>query len=454
MKEILQQTESNVTRESVTVASFFFNARAAEPLEKTLPGLFRSLLHQVLQKDDKAFRRLVPKYLKKKQTQPGSVQWHKTELRQFLFEIYATSESTPAFIFIDALDECENVDVLELEDFFRTLAVRAFKAKARLRICFSSRHYPDIRIDSYPEVIVEHHNNEDIIRYVRHEAKYDKAISELQKEIVQKASGIFIWAVLVIGVLRKQGPGKSSKRKKELLDKIPSELNQLFRKLFKDIQPHESLSAVLLFQWILFSQEQLSLAALTCALSFGSETPPTSLADWKRSANYLSEGESRKKLILSLSRGLLEFFDACEFDKDDDCKEYDEDDNCKEYDEDGDDDKVDPFRYYSAQIIHESVRDFFIHGEGLTLLSSSLARSQNIVARGHTAIVKTYVNSLQVEEFLPKPWPPSRQYTTTEHPLQRYALTHVLSHIDIAEENGETQTEPLRILFHCYESNC
>lgn len=58
MKDALIQAEEELYRHRTTVAGFFFNARGAQRLEKTPLGLYRSLLHQVLQQDSLAAQHL------------------------------------------------------------------------------------------------------------------------------------------------------------------------------------------------------------------------------------------------------------------------------------------------------------------------------------------------------------------------------------------------------------
>src|SRR5579862_559965 len=116
MKEALRRAEVEVAGTSTTTAGFFFNARGTEQLEKTPLGLFRSILHQVLQQDLRTLSYFVPKYLKRKATE-SHVEWHQEDLQELLFETYTTSESKPALVFVDALDECDENEVRQLVDF-------------------------------------------------------------------------------------------------------------------------------------------------------------------------------------------------------------------------------------------------------------------------------------------------------------------------------------------------
>jgi hypothetical protein len=243
MKKAFQRTEAKNSGTGTTTAGFFFNARGTDQLEKTPLGLFRSILHQVLQQDLGALSHFVPMYLRKLKTEL-QVEWHEEDLQRFLLYTYATPDSKPAFLFIDALDECDENEVRQLVDFFRDLTTKAWSAGAQLNVCLSSRHYPHISIKNCPEVVVERHNEQDILEYIRTEAKFIDTISELQDKIFQKSQGVFLWVVLVVSMLKKSSNSKSLKWMEKKLEEIPPELDTLFRKLFKQIDVEDAPKAV------------------------------------------------------------------------------------------------------------------------------------------------------------------------------------------------------------------
>lgn len=131
------------------------------------------------------------KHVQKQQTQPV-VNWSENELQDLLRQIYAMRESTPAFIFVDAMDECDDRQVQDLVEFFRELTTVAWKQGASLNVCLSSRHYPQISIDRCPEIVVEHYNGGDILHYISTEAENFRPISRVKDKIVAKSSNVFL----------------------------------------------------------------------------------------------------------------------------------------------------------------------------------------------------------------------------------------------------------------------
>lgn len=106
------------------------------------------------------------------------------------------------FIFLDALDECDQAEVKSLVKFLARMTTRASNSHSRLSVCMSSRDYPHINVDKCSEVRTDISNGQDIIRFV--ESELDPLFreeDEFKKEIIRKASGIFLWVVLVVNRL-------------------------------------------------------------------------------------------------------------------------------------------------------------------------------------------------------------------------------------------------------------
>jgi hypothetical protein len=198
---------SEITRRAtrkITVATFFFNARGTQPLEKTPLGLYRSLLHQVLERDLVTLNHFSQVYVTARLLQ-SSLKWHGEDLQDLLLRCFASQDSPPSTIFVDAMDECDEEEVRELLRFFRSMTEAAYRAGAVLNICMSSRHYPNISIEGCPEVVVEHFNREDILLYINTEARSNSLIRGLKDDLFKKSDGVFLWVVLVVAILLKSG---------------------------------------------------------------------------------------------------------------------------------------------------------------------------------------------------------------------------------------------------------
>ncbi|WKT42033.1 P-loop containing nucleoside triphosphate hydrolase [Fusarium oxysporum f. sp. vasinfectum] len=105
--------------------------------------------------------------------------------------------------FIDALDECDEQQVMDLVEYFEDLAEQCAKENVNLRICFSSRHYPYIDIKFGVRIILEEQmgHASDLESYIKtHLRIKDKPLlAELQGEDARKkqrecSSGLFLWS--------------------------------------------------------------------------------------------------------------------------------------------------------------------------------------------------------------------------------------------------------------------
>lgn len=162
-------------------------------------------------------------------------------------------------LFIDAMDECDDDEVRDLVGYFSRLIKKAYQLGAELNVCLPSRHYPQISIDGCPEIVVEDHNNQDILRYIEAEAEDSSLINSVKENIVEKSRG-----VLPLGglghLLSKEvwsRRGKSLKWLEKKLDEIPFELETLFSQLMSEVDEEELLKTFNLIYIMIFAHEGL-----------------------------------------------------------------------------------------------------------------------------------------------------------------------------------------------------
>ncbi|KAI0542622.1 hypothetical protein GGR58DRAFT_510267 [Xylaria digitata] len=373
-----------------------------------------SLLLQILEQDPNALSHLSKEFESKTKFQrdeitgdiQGDVKWYQEELQDYLGKALKTPESKPVIIFVDAMDECDD-EVRDLVNYFNRLTKEALQLGAKLKVCLSSRHYPQISFDGCSEIIVEHHNTHDILRFIETEAENHSSIQSLKQDIADRSGGVFLWVILVVSILKASGRGKSLKWLKNKLDEIPRELKILFQRTIN------------LMQLILFAQRPLHLTELHTALSFSLHAYP-SIAAWKDSAEYLDTGKAQHEMIIELSKGLLE----------------------PEFRWSSD--------YSSYQFIHETAREFFLSGEGFKLLKLC---TDSVVGSGHETVALACARYPNIEEFigydssdliteltvsLERQDPKNARYLSLFH---QYASRFLIPHTEIAvwsEDFGES----------------
>lgn len=140
----MQSQLRQATREDKLVISFFFNARGNE-FERSTLGLYRSLLFSLLHLKPNLQEAL-------DHCQRGGYHnilesgWQLQMLKEVFEEAIALlqAQGKQLYCFVDALDECPEDDVQDMVSYFEELVSSTHSQ--RFRVCFSSRHYPQIAV--------------------------------------------------------------------------------------------------------------------------------------------------------------------------------------------------------------------------------------------------------------------------------------------------------------------
>ncbi|KAK1597607.1 uncharacterized protein LY79DRAFT_540469 [Colletotrichum navitas] len=230
MKLTFSKTKKSLMAGKAT-ASFFFHARGDE-LEKTILGLvYRSLLLQLLE----SFRDLQTvlddlSLIPLDQTVCPAVETLKRPFRNAILSLGQRSLTC----FVDALDECSEDQVEDMVRYFEDLGDDAHENHIKLRMCFSSGHYPHIKVNNGLKMTVEDQlgRNEDLDRYVRsylRRVDSENFTKKIQDQILKNADGVFIWVVLVLDILDKEIRDGRLFTIENRLQQIPSKLSELFK---------------------------------------------------------------------------------------------------------------------------------------------------------------------------------------------------------------------------------
>ncbi|KAI0162761.1 hypothetical protein BJ166DRAFT_624752 [Pestalotiopsis sp. NC0098] len=221
MNYLHREVQNQLGREEAPqkLISFFFNAQGSD-LEKSTIGMYRSLLLQLLE-NCPDMQHILEKATPRFQND--------INMLKNLFE--RTAEKTTTVCLIDALDECDVAEIQDMVHWFDDI----IEAGIQISVCFASRHYPHIRIRTGLSVILEdqdEHEN-DISSYINTKLDIGRSrqSEQIRQEIREKASGVFMWVVLVVEILNiEYGKGKIPKLR-ERLEQIPGDLHQLFHSI-------------------------------------------------------------------------------------------------------------------------------------------------------------------------------------------------------------------------------
>jgi hypothetical protein len=397
------------TMKDKIIISFFFNARG-DDLEKSTIGMYRSLLLQLLER----LPVLQCVFDSLGLVGSGYHQWS-VEALKALFE-QAVQRLGPSSIvcFIDALDECDERQVRNMVSFFEHVCELAASAELRFRVCFSSRHYPNVTISRGYSLVLEglEGHTQDIVNYIEGELKLgrSKLADEIRIELQEKASGVFMWIVLVVDILNEEyDHGRLHALRKRLRD-IPRNLHELFRDILtRDC--HNADELILCIQWVLYARRPLKPEQLYFAILPGSA--PDTLSAWDP-----DEAPVINRFILNSSKGLAE---------------------------------VTKSQNPTVQFIHESVKDFLIKENGLKELWPDLG--SNLQGESHERLKHCCLKYMHSDVVAHLRFDPGasqealteyREAARKEFPFLEYATQNVLYHTEAAKVGGVDQSDFIR----------
>ncbi|KAI0186407.1 hypothetical protein EV127DRAFT_346190, partial [Xylaria flabelliformis] len=364
--------------------SFFFNARG-DDLEKTTTGMYRSLLLQLLEK--RPDLRYVLDSIR-----IGHV-WTTASLKSLFEEVLQGLGDTSLLCLVDALDECEEAQIRDMVTFLSDPGV----IPNRFRICFASRHYPHITLNTGLSIILENQtgHSRDIESYLRSALVIeDGSLAEkIRCDLQEKASGVFMWVVLVVDILNKEYDAGREHVLRERIKQLPGDLHDLFLDILtRDDNNMDGL--LLCIQWVLFSRHPLTPKQLYFAMLSGLE--PDKLP-YCHSGDIISE-DSIKRYILNNSKGLTEYTVA---------------------------------KSPVIQFIHESVRDFLLKENGLCRIWAGL--STNVFGLSHNMLKKCCETYMSIKEVTDEKETSSREVVALRFPFLEYAHREILYHADQAQ---------------------
>ncbi|KAH1275804.1 hypothetical protein KXX33_004925 [Aspergillus fumigatus] len=405
------------TMKDKIIISFFFNARGGG-LETSTVGMYRALLSEILERVPElqcVFDTLELRTCNSSEHHQWGIELLKDLFEQAILRL----EHSSLVCFIDALDECAENQVRDMISFFEHVGELTVGAGIHFRVIFSSRHYPYISIKRGLELVLEGQEGhiQDITNYVNSELKIGNSnlAMQIRGELEEKASGVFMWVVLVVGILNKAYDGGRVRALRQLLRSIPGDLHELFRDILTR-DSHNRHELLLCIQWLLFAKQPLKPEELYFAILSGIE--PGALTEWDTDVDTI---DVIRRFILSSSKGLAEITQS---------------------------------KAPAVQFIHESVRDFLLKENGLCRIWPDLGG--NLQGQSHDQLKQcclTYMN-VDVSKHVDLSEPLAKASSTEAanlresiakmFPFLEYAVRNVLYHADAAEGSGIAQGDFIR----------
>ena len=424
---LMKYAISHIEGGSTPTATFSFNGRGSA-IEKSALGFYRSLLHQLLPLAGEQFSALTSLYNERSQTR-GEYEkkwvWHERELQGRLSDTLLALAVRPLRIYIDALDESGQKIAMETVDYLQDQVSKASLAGKSLGVCFSCRHYPLLALDDGLEICVERETRLDIAVYVRD--RLAKRVLEpekaqiLEKDIIARADGVFLWTVLVIpSVLQLCRRRFRLQDIRDHITKKPQELHELYHAILHGIPDDRRQQSLVLMRWTCFALEPLSLRQIRDIMVLEESPQLTSFTECHKACASVPADADMKARIIDLSGGLVEF------------KKHDD----KEV----------------IQLIHQSVNDYLVE-EGIQILDDTA--QGHIIGRSHLHLSCLCARYIGMDDVPSKGQPKDANdfsLSIQSFPLIGYATTFWNKHASEAEKHELRQEDLLQACWLLHSS--
>ncbi|RAH53836.1 hypothetical protein BO85DRAFT_504047 [Aspergillus piperis CBS 112811] len=424
MKHLLSKAKQ--TGKDTIISSFFFHAQGVD-LERNTVGMYRSLLHQLLSSTAVPSSAKQPyfSFAAKMLSQDDGINWTIRDLKHQLLSLIRLLNNRYVFFFIDALDECDQAEMEDMIPFLEHLGHSLNACDVHLRICLASRHYPQLNIERGIEWVLEYQQEHqgDMRKYVETKLKGGKSkmLQEIREEVCARASGVFLWVILVVRSLNDAFAKGKIHAVRQRLDEIPDGLDELFTDMLtRDTDEIDDL--IFCLRLILFAQRPLSKDEFYFGVLFTKNGLIKREGEWHIDPHI-------ENFILNVSKGLVE---------------------------------ITRTKARIVHFIHESVRDFLLRRDGFSKLQAG--SSANTIGNAHNELAQICFRyicqiKLMAAKELRRPcvwpplvWPPQvENYLDAETPFLNYAIHSLLPHSNAAEAGGTSQAAFLQAFSLSFE---
>jgi hypothetical protein len=294
----------------------FFLFRPGRELQAGLESLLRSLLYQLVTSIP-----IMQEILMANCLPPDCgiriPTWPVETLKSMLSSALQAADDCCFLIFIDGADEFEDfqhlrgrtVDATDLVDFLFDV-----QQPKHIKLCISSR--PELRITSvhpsFLEAKLADLNHDDISIFVNEQMQGLTAIPkpwkriDLARKIVDRADGIFLWAVFAITQIKKacrDGYGADYSGLMKRLDDMGKDLNTAILQMLREIETSH-IPALSYYLQALKSWQNLRMH--TVFLTVGLIAASRSGEDMQTRSRFLAACRREKRDIQNFSQGIIE----------------------------------------------------------------------------------------------------------------------------------------------------
>ncbi|KAE8353513.1 hypothetical protein BDV28DRAFT_148013 [Aspergillus coremiiformis] len=311
-------------------ASFFF-WRPGSYLQKSMDGLYRSLLYESLQSAPDLIPDIFPETWNHIRTIPwqaveANIDIRADEVRAgFNRLIHCKSLYTTHSLcfFIDGLDEYEENANEDYTTMVKKICQWSDLASGNVKVCVSSREYNVFENHFPPDrrIRLQDLTKKDIDQYIRDKLdflKEEAMVGDLVSLISYRANGIFLWVALVVKRLREISENHSDVRSKKLekeVEEFPQGLDELFHHILQSLHPSDRKRAYQTFAIVLTVKKEpryaeLPLLAYYFFEKYGGnldyEQIPSIVAQWSGEETKEHRILQARKMLMGRCKDLIE----------------------------------------------------------------------------------------------------------------------------------------------------
>ncbi|RBR12937.1 uncharacterized protein FIESC28_08428 [Fusarium coffeatum] len=235
-------------------------------------------------------------------------EWSWEELQETFQNLASlNSSSLRLVLFIDGLDEFDG----KLSTLI--LWIKDIVARFRIKLCVGSRPWTDFKdaFDQYPTLTMQTLTAPDIQAYLNGHFNTSHAFRDwqtlspgvtesLRHDLLEKADGVFLWVYIVVKELMSAlKKGKSIYDISSILNDLPTDMTNLYTKIYGSADPEEAKSAALYFSLLQAAIHPLK----SYELWYIEESKPVNANDKKAWASMESV---IKRRLNSSTRGMVE----------------------------------------------------------------------------------------------------------------------------------------------------
>jgi len=262
------------TAEGYDTNSIFFPGTSRQQHEVNPANVYRSLLAQLFLQDPNLRRALLRLY---NQPRDNPQMLDDALIVSFFADDYIDQKiQTPTrrtFIFVDIADDASPAYVEELVFRLSQLA-----RNSDFSICVASAYYPSLEDMDAINIVMHLRNADDILRYINLNlvAEWEERNRTVMR-IGHKASGVFLWAEIVVNILNAAiTEGASEDLIEYTLEEVPGDLHGLYEWMLATLNEKEKAESMMLFQWVILAAEPMRLNDLFIAIRLTEPSPFTS----------------------------------------------------------------------------------------------------------------------------------------------------------------------------------